>query len=68
MRFDRWLVAQRPEQSRVRIQKFIEACYVRVNRVAGRARTPLGPGNQVQLWMPPPNWKNCWPCCGGRAV
>ena len=25
MRLDRWLVAQRPEQSRARIQKFIEA-------------------------------------------
>ena len=54
MRLDRWLVAQRPEQSRARIQKFIEAGYVRVNGVAGRAKTPLRPGDQVQLWMPPP--------------
>jgi hypothetical protein len=41
MRLDRWLVAQRPEQSRARIQKFIEAGYVRVNGVTGRAKTPL---------------------------
>ena len=31
MRLDRWLVSQRPEQSRARIQKFIEAGYVQVN-------------------------------------
>ncbi|NCY14900.1 MAG: hypothetical protein EBX33_09480, partial [Synechococcaceae bacterium WB8_1A_041] len=30
MRLDRWLVSQRPEQSRARIQKFIDAGYVRV--------------------------------------
>lgn len=54
MRLDRWLVAQRPEQSRARIQKFIEAGYVRVNGVTGRAKTPLRPGDQVELWMPPP--------------
>lgn len=40
MRLDRWLVAQRPEQSRARIQKFIDAGYVRVNGVTGRAKTP----------------------------
>jgi hypothetical protein len=40
MRLDRWLVAQRPEQSRARIQKFIEAGYVRVNGITGRAKTP----------------------------
>ena len=54
MRLDRWLVAQRPEQSRARIQKFIDAGYVRVNGVTGRAKTPLRPGDEVQLWMPPP--------------
>ena len=54
MRLDRWLVAQRPEQSRARIQKFIEAGYVRVNGVTGRAKTPLRPNDTVQLWMPPP--------------
>ncbi|SBO43901.1 putative enzyme [Cyanobium sp. NIES-981] len=54
MRLDRWLVAQRPEQSRARIQKFIDAGYVRVNGVTGRAKTPLRQGDQVELWMPPP--------------
>ncbi|MCX5966620.1 MAG: RluA family pseudouridine synthase [Cyanobacteria bacterium] len=54
MRLDRWLVAQRPEQSRARIQKFIEAGYVQVNGVTGRAKTPLRPNDIVQLWMPPP--------------
>ena len=32
MRLDRWLVAQRPEQSRARIQKFIDAGYVQIGR------------------------------------
>jgi len=54
MRLDRWLVAQRPEQSRARIQKFIDAGYVRVNGVTGRAKTPLRQGDTVALWMPPP--------------
>ena len=54
MRLDLWLVAQRPKQNRARIQKFIEAGYVLVNGVTGRAQTPLRPGDQVQLWMPPP--------------
>ncbi|MFN9545677.1 MAG: RluA family pseudouridine synthase [Cyanobacteriota bacterium] len=54
MRLDRWLVSQRPEQSRARIQKFIDAGYVRVNGVTGRAKTPLRQGARVELWMPPP--------------
>ena len=54
MRLDRWLVSQRPEQSRARIQKFIDAGYVRVNGITGRAKTPLRPGDTVELWMPPP--------------
>ena len=54
MRLDRWLVAQRPEQSRARIQKFIDAGYVRVNGITGRAKTPLRTGDTVELWMPPP--------------
>ena len=54
MRLDRWLVSQRPEQSRARIQKFIEAGYVQVNGVTGRAKTPLRQGDSVALWMPPP--------------
>ena len=54
MRLDRWLVSQRSEQSRSRIQKFIDAGYVRVNDKTGKAKTPLREGDQVQLWMPPP--------------
>ena len=54
MRLDRWLVSQRPEQSRARIQKFIEAGYVRVNGTTGRAKTPLRTGDEIKLWMPPP--------------
>ena len=54
MRLDRWLVAQRPEQSRARIQKVIVAGCVRVNGSTGRAKTPLRPGDVVELWMPPP--------------
>ena len=54
MRLDRWLVSQRTEQSRARIQKFIDAGYVRVNGKQGKAKTPLREGDQVQLWMPPP--------------
>jgi ribosome biogenesis GTPase A len=41
MRLDRWLVSQRTEQSRARIQKFIDAGYVRVNGKQGKAKTPL---------------------------
>jgi len=54
MRLDRWLVSQRPEQSRARIQKLIEAGLVRVNGETGRAKTPLRPGDAVELWLPPP--------------
>ena len=54
MRLDRWLVSQRSEQSRSHIQKFIEAGLVRVNGITGRAKTPLRQGDEVQLWMPPP--------------
>ena len=44
MRLDRWLVSQRTEQSRARIQKFIDAGYVRVNGKTGKAKTPLRQG------------------------
>ncbi len=54
MRLDRWLVSQRPEQSRARIQKFIEAGLVKVNETTGQAKTPLRNGDKIQLWMPPP--------------
>ncbi len=54
MRLDRWLVSQRPEQSRSRIQKFIESKLVRVNGNTGKAKTPLRNGDEIHLWMPPP--------------
>ena len=54
MRLDRWLVSQRSEQSRARIQKFIEAGFVRVNGIPGKAKTPLRNGDEIHLWMPPP--------------
>ncbi len=54
MRLDRWLVSQRAEQSRARIQKCIDAGLVRVNGIQGRAKTPLRNGDEVQFWLPPP--------------
>ena len=54
MRLDRWLASQRSEQSRARIQKLIDAGFVRVNGVQGQAKTPLHEGDEIQLWMPPP--------------
>ncbi len=54
MRLDRWLVSQRPEQSRARIQKFINAELVRVNGKTGSAKTPLRNGDEVLLWLLPP--------------
>mgnify|MGYP001211118434 CR=1 FL=1 len=54
MRLDRWLVSQRAEQSRAHIQKFIEAGFARVNGKTGKAKTPVRPGDIIQLWVPPP--------------
>ncbi len=54
MRLDRWLVSQRKEQSRARIQKFISSGLVRVNGIIGQAKTPLRHGDEVQMWIPPP--------------
>ena len=54
MRLDRWLVSQRPEQSRSRIQKLINAGYVKVNNIIGKAKTPLRPRDNVVIWLPPP--------------
>ncbi len=55
MRLDRWLVTQRPDQSRARIQKFIDAGCVLVNDIVGRAKTPLRNGDEVKLWLLPPD-------------
>ena len=54
MRLDRWLVSQRAEQSRAHIQKFIEAGLAKVNGKTGKAKTPVRPGDIIQLWIPPP--------------
>tara|TARA_Y100001968_G_scaffold296939_1_gene305487 strand:- start:269 stop:1153 length:885 start_codon:yes stop_codon:yes gene_type:complete len=54
MRLDRWLVSQRPEQSRSHIQKFIDAGFVKVNGVTGKAKTPLRKGDEIHFWIPPP--------------
>ncbi len=54
MRLDRWLVSKRSEQSRAHIQKFIGAGFARVNGITGRSKTPLKPGDRVELWVPPP--------------
>ncbi len=54
MRLDRWLVSQRSEQSRSSIQKFIENGLVLVNGIEGKAKTPLRKGDEIQLWLPPP--------------
>ncbi len=54
MRLDRWLVSQRSEQSRARIQKLINAGLVKVNGKTGKAKTPLRTNDEVELWLPPP--------------
>ena len=41
MRLDRWLVSKRPEQSRARIQHFINSGLVLVNYKTAKAKTPL---------------------------
>ena len=53
MRLDRWLVSQRTEQSRARIQKFIDAGYAG-QRQDRQGQNTLRQGDEVQLWMPPP--------------
>ncbi len=54
MRLDRWLVSQRTEQSRSRIQTFIESGLVLVNGIAAKSKTPLRTGDEIRLWLPPP--------------
>ncbi len=54
MRLDRWLVSQRPEQSRSRIQIFIDNGLVLVNGRPGKSKTPLRTGDEIKLWLPPP--------------
>ena len=54
MRLDRWLVSQRPEQSRSSIKNFIEEGLVLVNFKPAKAKTPLKNGDNIQIWLPPP--------------
>ena len=54
MRLDRWLVDQRPEQSRSSIQKFINSGLVLINFKTAKSKTPLKRGDNVQIWLPPP--------------
>jgi len=54
MRLDRWLVDQRPEQSRSSIQKFINSGLVLINFKTAKSKTPLKKGDNVQIWLPPP--------------
>ena len=54
MRLDRWLVGKRPEQSRSSIKNFIDLGLVLINYKSAKAKTPLKKGDNVQLWLPPP--------------
>ena len=54
MRLDRWLVSQRPEQSRTSIQTFINSGLILINYKPAKAKTPLKQGDNVQIWLTPP--------------
>ena len=54
MRLDRWLVSQRPEQSRTSIQNFINSGLILINYKPAKAKTPLKQGDTVQIWLTPP--------------
>tara|TARA_Y100000589_G_scaffold320044_1_gene349465 strand:+ start:8134 stop:9102 length:969 start_codon:yes stop_codon:yes gene_type:complete len=54
MRLDRWLVSQRTEQSRTSIQNLISSGLILVNYKEAKAKTPLRKGDNVQIWLPPP--------------
>ena len=54
MRLDRWLVSQRPEQSRTSIQNFINSGLILINYKTAKAKTPLKKGDNIQIWLPPP--------------
>lgn len=54
MRLDRWLVSQRPEQSRSSIQNFINSGLVLVNYKTAKSKTPLKNGDSIQIWLTPP--------------
>ena len=52
MRLDRWLVSKRPEQSRARIQYFINSGLVLVNYKTAKAKTPLKTVSYTHLTLP----------------
>ncbi len=54
MRLDRWLVSQRPEQSRTSIQNFINSKLILINYKPAKAKTPLRKGDNIQIWLTPP--------------
>ncbi len=54
MRLDRWLVSQRPEQSRTSIQNFINSGLILINYKTAKSKTPLKKGDNVQIWLTPP--------------
>ena len=54
MRLDRWLVSQRPEQSRSSIQNLINSRLILINYKTAKAKTPLKKGDSVQIWLTPP--------------
>ena len=54
MRIDRWLVSQRPEQSRTSIQNLINSGLILINYKTAKAKTPLKKGDNIQIWLPPP--------------
>ncbi len=54
MRLDRWIVSQRPEQSRTSIQNFINSGLILINYKPAKSKTPLRKGDNVQIWLKPP--------------
>ena len=54
MRLDRWLVSERPEQSRSSIQNLINSGLVLINYKTAKPKTPLKKGDNIQIWLPPP--------------
>ncbi len=54
MRLDRWLVSERPEQSRSSIQHLINSGLVLIDYKTAKSKTPLKKGDNIQIWLPPP--------------
>ena len=54
MRLDRWLVSERPEQSRSSIQNLISMGLILINYKTAKSKTPLKRGDSIQIWLTPP--------------